>query len=162
MGKLLDKFKRIFFPKNFYEEYIYLGNIPNPEHCKSDLFEMLKPLIVYMDYIAKPYWVPRWFLRAISILRLNNNDIIYNFVYELTNGVHFLDYKFKYYDYDLRMTVIGPISIRDLADSIESRYFNTHRRDFLISILGDIYGNDYNLESFELWKLEDLYEECKF
>jgi len=161
MDKLFDTLKRIFFPKDFYEKYIYLGNIPNPKHCKKDLFEFIKPLIVYMDYVAKPYWVPRWFLRAVSILRLNNNDVIYNFIYELTNGIHFLEYKFKYFDYDLRMTVIGPKDVRDLADSIESRYFNIRRKDFLIKELEDKYPES-NLEYKELWELENLYGENSF
>ena len=56
----LDDLRYIFFPKG-YEKYGYLGMIPYNQD--SDIGKAMFPLILAMDYEAKPKWCPRWFLR---------------------------------------------------------------------------------------------------
>ena len=45
----LDDIRAIFFPKNFHEKYRYLGSIPWNE--EGDLFKVMEPLIIFMDYV---------------------------------------------------------------------------------------------------------------
>ncbi len=53
--------REIFFPQTFEEKYSYLGSVPYNED--SELFKAMYPLILAMDYEARPKWCPRWFLR---------------------------------------------------------------------------------------------------
>ena len=49
----------IFFPKNFADKYGYLGtSVWNEE---GRYFKALYPLVLALDYEAKPKWCPRWF-----------------------------------------------------------------------------------------------------
>ena len=102
----LDDVREIFFPKNFTEKYGYLGSVPyNP---KSDIFKAILPLVLAMDYEAKPKWCPRWVLRFLhifgndkSIVRVRNR-FLHNLSNKLTKGITFYDYKTKWQNYDLR------------------------------------------------------------
>ncbi len=53
----LDDIRAVFFPKDFYEKYQYLGSIP---YGNGDIFKAMEPLVIFMDYKAKPKYCPRW------------------------------------------------------------------------------------------------------
>ena len=123
----LDDLRYIFFPKGF-ERYGYLGTqIWNKD---SDAFKALYPLVLALDYEAKPKWCPRWFLRFLhvfgddkSIVRVRNFRLHY-LHRRLTKGIMFWDWKTKWCDYDLRITISGPEHLVNLSDWIEQGYYN--------------------------------------
>ena len=126
----------IFFPKGFYDKYSYLGSIPYNE--KSEYFKALYPLVLAMDYEAKPKFCPRWFLRFTDLFG-NDNSIVrvrnrfwHNIHMKLTKGISFIDYKTKWSDYDLRISIHAPKHLQDLADDIESGYYDRGRQQELL------------------------------
>lgn len=124
----LDDIRAVFFPKNFYEKYQYLGSVPYFE--SGDMFEALEPLVIYMDYKAKPKYCPRWVLRFLHLFGSDNsivrvrNRVLHNLSRRLTKGILLVDYKTKWTWYDLRISVYGDERMNDLADSIEEKYYN--------------------------------------
>ena len=116
----LKDIRVIFFPKNFYEKYSYLGSVPYKGE-KS----MLHALTIAMDHEAKPKWCPRWFLRFLNLLGCDNsivrvrNKHAYHLFMKLTKGIRIWDYKTKWTDYDLRISIVGPEHLQDLAQAIE-------------------------------------------
>jgi hypothetical protein len=123
---------RALFPSDFYEKYKYLGAVPWGEN--SSLFKALEPLVIFMDYKAKPWWCPRWFLRLThlfgndnSIVRVRNMRI-HELHRQLTKGIMFVDYKTKWEWYDLRISVHGNQQINDLTDAIENYYYKQGKR----------------------------------
>ena len=95
----LDDFRYIFFPKGF-EKYGYLGTQIWDED--GDCFKALYPLVLALDYEAKPKYCPRWFLRFLhvfgsdkSIVRVRNRKL-HNLLRELTKGIAFVDWKTKW------------------------------------------------------------------
>ena len=126
----LDDLRYIFFPKGF-ERYGYLGTqIWNGD---SDYFKALYPLVLALDYEAKPKWCPRWFLRFLhvfgndkSLVRVRNFRL-HNLHRKLTRGIMFWDWKTKWTDYDLRITISGPEHLVNLSDWIEEGYYNPIR-----------------------------------
>lgn len=116
----LKDIRVIFFPKNFYEKYSYLGSVPHKGE-KS----MLHALTIAMDYEAKPKWCPRWFLRFLNLLGCDNslirvrNKHAYHLFMKLTKGIRIWDYKTKWTDYDLRISIVGPEHLQGLAQAIE-------------------------------------------
>ncbi len=153
--------KKVFWPKDFYEKYGYLGSIPhNPN---SNYFKAIYPLIILMDHYAKPKWCPRWFLRFLYLFGADNSIVrVRNFTLNqlftrLTKGISMWDYKTKWSDYDLRISVTGNQMIQDLADDIESCFYNKGRRKELLQSLKSYPSaegrfNDYS----SLFQLEDL------
>jgi hypothetical protein len=128
----LDDFRYIFFPKGF-EKYGYLGYIPYREDKT-----MIHALVMAMDAEAKPTWCPRWFLRFLdvfgndkSIVRVRNRKL-HNLFRKLTKGIVFWDYKIKWSDYDLRISISGPQYLQDLADAIEDLTYRRGRKQELI------------------------------
>jgi len=128
----LDDFRYIFFPKGF-EKYGYLGYIPYREEKT-----MIHALVMAMDAEAKPTWCPRWFLRFLdvfgndkSIVRVRNRKL-HNLFRKLTKGIVFWDYKTKWSDYDLRISISGPQYLQDLADAIEDLTYRRGRKQELI------------------------------
>ena len=96
----LDDLRSVFFPKSFYEKYRYLGAIPWNED--GEIFKAMEPLVIFMDYRAKPKWCPRWFLRFLhlfgndnSIVRVRNMKL-HNLHRTLTKGIMMYDYKTKW------------------------------------------------------------------
>ena len=132
-----DDIREIFFPKNFTEKYRYLGSVPyNP---KSDTFKALLPLVLAMDYEAKPKWCPRWVLRFLyvfgddkSIVRVRNR-FLSNLSKKLTKGITLYDYKTKWSYYDLRISIAAPQYLQDLADDIEYGYYQRGKREELLT-----------------------------
>lgn len=131
--------REVFWPKDFYETYGYLGVIPyNP---KSDYFKAMYPLVILMDHYAKPKWCPRWFLRFLylfgsdnSIVRVRNFTLNQLFT-KLTKGICIWDYKTKWNEYDLRISVTGNQMIQDLADDIESSFYRKGRKEAILESL---------------------------
>lgn len=132
----LDDFRYIFFPKGF-EKYGYLGTqIWNEE---GDYFKALYPLVLAMDYEAKPKFCPRWFLRFLhvfgsdkSIVRVRNwtlHDLLRN----LTKGIAFVDWKTKWHDYDLRISIHAPKHLQNLADDIEYGFYSRGAQEEVVA-----------------------------
>jgi len=128
----LNDLRYIFFPKGF-EKYGYLGYIPYREEKT-----MIHALVMAMDAEAKPTWCPRWFLRFLdvfgndkSIVRVRNRKL-HNLFRKLTKGIVFWDYKTKWSDYDLRISISGPQYLQDLADAIEDLTYRRGRKQELI------------------------------
>ena len=131
--KRLNDIREIFFPMNFREKYSYLGSVPY-----NDKKTMLHALVYAMDAEAKPWWCPRWFLRFLhvfgndkSIVRVNNR-FLHNLYRKITKGIMIWDYKYKWTDYDLRISISAPKHLQDLADAIERDTYNMGFRKDLI------------------------------
>jgi hypothetical protein len=132
----LDDFRYIFFPKGF-EKYGYLGtHLWNEE---GDYFNALYPLILAMDYEAKPKFCPRWFLRFLhvfgsdkSIVRVRNWTL-HDLLRKLTKGIAFVDWKTKWESYDLRISIHAPKHLQDLADDIESGFYSRGAQKELVA-----------------------------
>ena len=157
----LDDIRAVFFPRNFYEKYRYLGYVPFSEE-KS----MLHALIVAMDYEAKPSWCPRWFLRFLhlfgsdnSIVRVRNRRL-HNLEKKLTGGIMIWDYKIKWSDYDLRINISAPNYLQELADAIENYTFEKGRRKELINQIKK-YNPDFNKEYLTIIELEETLSNLK-
>ena len=130
----LDDFRYIFFAKGF-EKYGYLGTQIWNEN--STYFKALYPLVLALDYEAKPKWCPRWFLRFLhvfgsdrSIVRVRNWTL-HNLLRRLTRGIGFIDWKTKWEDYDLRISIHGPQHLQNLADDIEHGFYSRGRQQEL-------------------------------
>ena len=128
-------FRFIFFPKKL-EKYGYLGITFYKEDSKY--YRALYPLVLAMDYEAKPKWCPRWFLRFLhvfgndrSIVRVRNRKLS-NLHRKLTKGIQFWDWKTKWADYDLRISISAPTHIQFLADAIEERFYSRGRQEELV------------------------------
>ena len=126
----------IFFPKEFDENYGYLGTSVWNE--QSVYFKALYPLVLALDYEAKPKWCPRWFLRFLhvfgmdkSIVRVRNRRLS-NLLSRLTKGIAFVDWKTKWYDYDLRISIRAPKHLQDLANDIERGFYSRGRQEELV------------------------------
>ena len=148
----VDDLRYIFFPKGF-ERYAYLGtHLWNED---GDLFEALYPLILALDYEAKPKWCPRWFLRFTHVFG-NDKSIVrvrnwfwHNLHNKLTKGIHFYDWKTKWVDYDLRISIAAPKHLQDLADDIESGFYKRGYRESLAERLKQLdptVNPDWDLE----------------
>ena len=152
----------IFFPKNFAEKYGYLGSVPDDKYYNKAMV----PLVLVMDYEAKPWWCPRWFLRFLdvfgndkSIVRVRNRAL-HNLHRKLTKGITFTDYKTKWQWYDLRISVAAPKYIQDLADAIEDYYYKVGKREDTINQIKKI-EPDFNKTFMTSKDLEDYLEELE-
>jgi len=150
--------RTVFFPKNFYEKYKYLGCVPWDED--GSIFKAMEPLIIFMDYKAKPWWCPRWFLRFLhlfgndnSIVRVRNKTLS-NLKNKITKGVLMWDYKTKWTWYDLRISAAGTDQIHDLADAIEHYFYHQGKRIDLAQQIKDLdpntkYNSGYSIDTLE-------------
>lgn len=131
-----DDIRAIFFPKDFYEKYHYLGAVPYRED--GELFKALYPLVLAMDYEAKPKWCPRWFLRFLHLFGSDNsivrvrNRFLHDLEKRLTNGILMWDYKTKWSNYDLRISISAPSHLQRLAMGIERQFYKDGREDELV------------------------------
>lgn len=140
----LDDFKYIFFAKGF-EKYGYLGTELWNEN--SAYFKALYPLVLALDYEAKPKWCPRWFLRFLhvfgsdrSIVRVRNWTL-HNLLRKLTRGIAFIDWKTKWENYDLRISIHGPQHLQNLADDIEHGFYSRGKQQDLVDKIKKIDPN---------------------
>jgi hypothetical protein len=161
----LDDLRYIFFPKGFDEKYGYLGTSVGED---SYYFKALYPLVLAMDYEAKPKFCPRWFLRFLhvfgsdkSIVRVRNWTL-HELLRKLTKGIMFTDWKTKWQDYDLRISISAPKHLQDLADDIESGFYSRGRQEEIVAEIlkldpnaGIIWGSIDRLEK-QLEKLENI------
>jgi hypothetical protein len=159
----LDDFRYIFFPKGF-EKYGYLGTQIWDED--GDCFEALYPLVLALDYEAKPKFCPRWFLRFLhvfgsdkSIVRVRNRKL-HDLLRQLTKGIAFVDWKTKWSYYDLRISIHAPKHLQDLAEDIEGGFYSRGRQEEIVAEImkldpnaGIIWGSIDRLEK-QLEKLE--------
>lgn len=155
----------VFFPKDFGQKYRYLGTSVWRED--SEYYKALFPLVLALDYEAKPKWCPRWFLRFLhlfgsdnSVVRVRNRRL-HNLSKKLTGGIMFVDWKTKWTNYDLRISIWAPDHLQELASAIEERFYSrgrqTELRDQIIAIdptANPIWGSISRLEK-ELEKLQD-------
>jgi hypothetical protein len=141
----LDDIRAIFFPKDFYEKYHYLGSVPYKE--SGDLFKAIYPLVLAMDYEAKPKWCPRWFLRFLHLFGSDNsivrvrNGFLHDLGRRLTKGILMWDYKTKWTDYDLRISISGPKHLQNLADGIESYFYKEGKSNELVEQIKELDPN---------------------
>jgi hypothetical protein len=161
----LDDLRAVFFPKDFHEKYQYLGSVPWNE--EGAIFKAMEPLVIFMDYKAKPKYCPRWFLRFLhlfgsdnSIVRVRNRTL-HNLEKRLTKGIQLTDYKTKWEHYDLRISVYGTEQMQNLADAIEHKFYSDGLREDLadqIKVLNPDtkYDSGYSIDSLrnELERLE--------
>ena len=124
----------IFFPVK-EDKYGYL-NITFYKDSKFN--KVLLPLVLAMDYEAKPYWCPRWFLRFLhvfgsdkSVVRVRNHKLS-NLLTKLTKGIGFWDWKTKWSDYDLRISISAPKYLQDLSGWIERGFYSDGRQKELV------------------------------
>jgi len=160
--------RAVFFPKTFAEKYRYLGtSIWNED---TDTFRALFPLVLALDYEAKPKWCPRWFLRFLnlfgsdnSIVRVRNRKL-HDLQRKLTKGIMFMDWKTKWSDYDLRITIYAPSHLMDLSSAIETKFYKDGRCKELVEQIKELdpeasimWGSISRLEK-QLEKLEETLE----
>jgi hypothetical protein len=133
---ILDDIRYIFFPKDFHEKYSYLGSVPYNED--GPYFKALLPLVLAMDYEGRHKLCPKWFLRFLevfgndrSIVRVRNFTL-HELHRKLTKGMRFIDYKTKWSDYDLRISISAPKHLQDLADDIEFGYYSRGKQEELV------------------------------
>lgn len=147
----LDHIRAIFFPRSFNEKYSYLGSVPY-----KDEKTMLHALVIAMDGEARPGWCPKWFLRFLhlfgndnSVVRIRNRFLnkLHN---RITKGIFLWDYKTKWSWYDLRISIVGPKHLNELAGAIEMYTYNTGRRSDLIDQI-----KTYEPEFKDTWKSTD-------
>lgn len=124
----------IFFPSEL-DMYGYLGIT---FYRENEMTKVLRPLVLAMDYEAKPYWCPRWFLRFLhvfgndkSLVRVRNRRLS-NLFTKLTKGIGFWDWKTKWTHYDLRISIAAPKHLQDLAGWIEHGYYSKGRQKELV------------------------------
>lgn len=128
----LDDIRVVFFPKNFYEKYRYLGSVPY--NADDDIFKAMEPLVIFMDYKAKPWWCPRFVLRFLYLFGMDNsmvrvrNSWMASLLSRLTKGYLIWDHKTKWAWYDLRISVSGCGQTQDLANAIEGYYCRQGKR----------------------------------
>lgn len=160
-----DDIRAVFFPKDFYEKYNYLGAIP--WKTDTDLFRAMEPLIVFMDAKARPWWCPRWFLRFLNLFGNDNsivrvrNLFLHNLFNRITKGVRIYDVKTKWQSYDLRISIAGTDQMWDLAQMIEYHFYRAGYREEMEDKLSRIpsVNIEYNLKHLTYNELEKLYEE---
>lgn len=126
----VDDVRAVFLPKTFHETYRYLGNLPWKED--EVYFDAILPLVLLMDYEAKPWWCPRWVLRFLHLFGSDNSVVrvrhrtLHNLHTRLTKGTFLIDWKTKWQWYDLRLSVAGSERVMNLADDIERRFFDRY------------------------------------
>jgi hypothetical protein len=152
----------IFFPKRFSEKYGYLGSVPD----YNNYDKVMVPLVLAMDYEAKPWWCPRWFLRFLQVFGNDNsivrvrNRTLHNLHRKLTKGITFVDYKTKWKWYDLRISVAAPEYIQDLADAIEAHYYRLGKKEDTIKQIKKI-EPDFSKTYMTSLDLQDYLDELE-
>lgn len=153
----------VFFPKDFGEKYRYLGTSVWREDSKY--YKVLFPLVLALDYEAKPKWCPRWFLRFLhlfgsdnSVVRVRNRRL-HNLEKKLTKSIMFVDWKTKWSDHDLRISIYAPEHLQDLANDIEYGFYSRGIQEELVEKIKAIDPNTSiiwgNIERLEK-QLEEL------
>ena len=66
-----------------------------------------------------------------SIVRVGNRRL-HNLQQKLTKGIAFIDWKTKWSDYDLRISIHAPEHLQELASAIENRFYSRGRQKELV------------------------------
>ena len=160
-----DDIRAVFFPKDFYEKYQYLGSVPYTD--KGDLFKAIYPLILAMDYEAKPKFCPRWFLRFLHLFGCDNsivrvrNRFLHDLQRKLTKGTLIWDYKTKWENYDLRISISAPPHLQSLSNGIERQFYKEGKENELVELIkaidpnANIIGGSIERLQKQLEKLEE-------
>jgi len=141
MDITLDHIRIVFFPRKFHEKYSYLGCVPYEND--GPYFKAIYPLVLAMDYEAKPKWCPRWVLRFLHLFGSDNSIVrvrnfrLHGLSKKLTKGILMWDWKTKWRDYDLRISISGPEHLQDLSDAIEGKFYRNGYREDLIRRIKD-------------------------
>lgn len=159
-----ENLRVVFWPRTFSERYGYLGAIPWKEDGK--LFKAMEPLVIFMDYKARPSWCPRWVLRFLHLFGSDNSIIrvrnwrLHNLEKRLTKGYSIWDYKTKWTEYDLRISVVGDEQISELAGDIEKAFYEKGYRESLVEAIRKIQP-DFKKTWMNIDSLEEYLEELK-
>jgi len=156
--------KEIFLPKTFTQKYSYLGSIP--WRGDIDIFDAIKPLVLLMDLEAKPWWCPRWFLRFLhvfgddkSIVRVRN-IFLSNLKRKITKGIIMWDYKTKWSNYDLRISIHAPEYLQTLSDNIQSSFYRKGYKEHLLDLLSREKELEGTYDKYtSICELERIYDE---
>lgn len=157
----IDDLVKVFIPKTFNDKYSYIGSVPWNED--GDIFKVMEPLVIFIDYKMRPTWCPKWLLRFLhlfgndnSIVRIRNWKL-HRLFNKITKGYMLVDYKTKWEWYDLRISVRGCQQVQDLADMIESTYYRKGRK---IDLIGNIKSieKDFNSDFMCLNDLQEYYD----
>lgn len=132
----LDHIRAVFFPRNFWEKYHYLGYVPY-----DDNMTMLHGLVFALDGYARPWWCPRWFLRLLHLFGSDNslvrvrNRRLHNLERKLLKGILIWDIKTKWSYYDLRISISAPKFLQEMSDAIEYyTYKEGHKKELIEEI----------------------------
>lgn len=153
----------VFAPRTFSEKYSYLGSVPWNE--SGEIFQAMEPLVIFMDYKAKPKFCPRWFLRFLylfgsdsSVVRVRNYKL-HSLLIKLTKGGYFInDYKTKWDWYDLRISVTGCKQTADLVSAIEREFYRVGKRE---DVAYHIKKLDPTTKFDKFYPIDSLNEELK-
>jgi hypothetical protein len=139
----LDDWRYVFFPKDETEKYHYLGNFyvnkyKNDKKTISHYYEAIMPIVRLMDKKACPWWCPRFFLRFLdvygndkSIYRVRNYKL-YNIFRKITKGYLFIDWKTKWNDHDLRISIQGDEELWHLVDKTERDFYKKRVKENIL------------------------------
>lgn len=159
MDITLDHIRAVFFPKNFYEKYHYLGSVPYNEG--GDIFKVMEPLVIFLDYKARPWWCPRFVLRFLhlfgednSIIRVRNKYLS-DLKHRITGHLLIMDYKTKWKSYDLRISVAGNRQVQDLANAIERKFYDDGLREDLTYQIKELDPNTRYHKGYTVNMLKD-------
>jgi hypothetical protein len=154
-------FQYIFFPKGFQEKYGYLGTCVRES---SYYFKYLYPLVLALDYEARPNWCPRWFLRFLhvfgddkSIVRVRHRSL-HNLKNRLTKGIGFIDWKTKWHQYDLRISISAPEHLHILSEAIEAKVYEIGHRKLLEEAIKEV-DPTINTDFKSISQLKQILEE---
>jgi hypothetical protein len=156
----MSEIREALFPTSFHSKFLYLGSPPFDE--EDPLFKEMEPLVVFLDYRAKPNWCPRWCLRILHLFGNHNspyrvrNRMIHNFLRKLTQGIQLTDWKTKWTHYDLRISLFADRQCQELADAIESHVYEKGKRESLVQQIRtiDVSTQMNRLDSIELLEQE--------
>jgi hypothetical protein len=157
-----DDVRAVFSPKDAHEKYSYLGSVP--WKIDGDIFKAMEPLIVFMDAKARPWWCPRWFLRFLNLFG-NDNSIVrvrnlfwHNMFRKITKGYRIHDYKTKWSNYDLRISIAGDEQMWYLVRMIESFFYKKGYIEETIEKLKKVekFKNKDRLEYYTYCELVEL------
>lgn len=173
--KWLSTWRAILFPKDFHERYHHVGTFWFTEGKQSE--KWILPIVLLLDYKMRPRWCPQVLLRIItylatgfSIVRVRNNWIYYNVYLKITKGIKFWDWKTKWENYDLRISVHADENTHWLCEAIEAKAYRDGCREEMISELKSFYGEQYEGHKYksyceivelvsEMYRLQEQIEE---
>jgi hypothetical protein len=120
-----------------------------------------------MDYEAKPKFCPRWFLRFLHLFGCDNsivrvrNRFLHDLQRKLTKGTLIWDYKTKWENYDLRISISAPPHLQSLSNGIERQFYKEGKENELVELIkaidpnANIIGGSIERLQKQLEKLEE-------